>query len=135
MEGVERHLDIARAQLLGTAHGAKVLDGLGDAPAQRHQHLVGHDPLAGDVAVLGAMLAPGGELAGDGELTARAGVDALDALERGAGIAAIVGGIGQRPDLIAHPRGASQGVQLGLDHPVRVNEVADVVDRVLDLLG
>lgn len=78
---VEGDLDIAYTELLGTANGAEVLDGLGSALAQGEKDLIGHNPLAGNVPRLGALLAPRGELAGNRQLTARAGVNALDALE------------------------------------------------------
>ncbi len=100
---------------LGPAHRAEVLDGLRRAFAQRQQDFVGHDPLARDIARLRPLLAPRGELTGNSELTARAGVHALHALERGAGIAAIMGGVGKGANLVAHPGRATERMQLGLD--------------------
>ena len=44
-------------------------------------------------------------------------------------------GIRQGPDFIANPCGAAQRMKLGLDHAIRVDEVAHVVDGVFDLLG
>ena len=96
LDGHERAVHVALPQLIGTADTAELLDAHGIALDERQQRIVGHDPLARDVAALGAVLAPGGELARDAQLMAAAGVDALDLTECLVTVGAIVRLVGQR---------------------------------------
>ena len=82
LDGHERAVHIALTQLIGTADTAELLDAHGIALDERQQRIVGHDPLARNVATLGAVLAPGGKLTRNAQLMAAAGVDALDLAER-----------------------------------------------------
>ena len=103
LDGHKRAVHIALPQLVGTADTAELLDAHGIALNERQQRIVGHDPLARDVAALGTVLAPSGKLARDAQLMAAARVDALDLAERLVTVGAIVRLVGQRAQLVEHP--------------------------------
>ena len=65
LDGHKRAVHIALPQLIGTANAAELLNTHGITFDQGQQRIVGHDPLARDVAPLSAVLAPGGKLARD----------------------------------------------------------------------
>ena len=103
LDGHERAVHVALPQLIGTADATELLNAHGIALDERQQRIVGHDPLARDVAALGAVLAPGGELARDAQLVTAARVDALDLAECLMAVGAVVRLVGQRAQLVEHP--------------------------------
>ena len=133
-DGHERAVHIALPQLVGAADAAELLDAHGIALDERQQRIVGHDPLARDVAALGAVLAPGGELARDAQLVTAARVDALDLAECLVTIGAIMRLVGQRTQLVEHPVHPAQLAQATHHLGIGNDQILDVIDRVLNLL-
>ena len=134
LDGHKRAVHVALPQLVGTANAAELLNTNGITFNQGQQRIVGHDPLARDVAALGAVLAPSGKLARNAQLMAAAGVDALDLAECLVTIGAIVRLVGQRTQLVEHPVHPAQLAQATHHLGIGNDQVLDVIDRVLDLL-
>ena len=134
LDGHERTIHVALPQLIGTTDAAELLNAHRIALNERQQRVVGHDPLARDVAALGAVLAPGGELARDTQLVTAARVDAFDLAERLVAIGAIVRFVSQRAQLVEHPVHPAQLAQATHHLGIGDNQVLDVINRVLNLL-
>ena len=134
LDGHERAVHIALPQLIGTADATELLNAHGIALDERQQRIVGHDPLARDVAALGAVLTPSGKLARNAQLMAAAGVDALDLAECLVTIGAIVRLVGQRTQLVEYPIHTAQLAQAAHHLGIGDDQVLDVIDRVLNLL-
>ena len=132
-DGHERAVHVALPQLVGTADTAELLDTHGIALDERKQRIVGHDPLARDVAALGTVLAPGGKLARDAQLMAAARVDALDLTECLVTVGAIVRLVGQRAQLVEHPVHAAQLTQTAHHLSIGDDQVLNVIDRIFNL--
>ena len=133
LDGDESGVNIRLGKLLGSACTTEIVNGLGRTLNQGHQNLVRHDPLTRNVATLGTALSPRRELAGDGELSTRARVDALDALEGKAVVDNVVLNICKRAHLIGHPRHAAKLPKPIHNDPVCHNEVAHIVHGILEL--
>ena len=134
LDGHQRAVHVALPQLVGTADAAELLNAHGIALDERQQRIVGHDPLARDVAALGAILAPSGKLASNAQLMAAAGVDALDLTECLVTIGAVVRLVGQRTQLVEHPVHTAQLAQAAHHLGIGDDQILDVIDCVLDLL-
>ena len=111
LDGHQRAIHVALPQLVGTADATELLDTHGTALNQGQQRIVGHDPLARDVATLGAVLAPSGKLARNAQLMAATRVDAFDLAECLMAVGAVVRLVGQRTQLVEHPVHAAQLTQ------------------------
>ena len=90
LDGHKRAVHVALPQLIGTANAAELLNAHRIALNQGQQRIVGHDPLARDVAPLSAVLAPSGKLARDAQLVTATRVDALDLAKRLMAVGAVV---------------------------------------------
>ena len=134
LNGHERAVHVALPQLVGTANAAELLNTNGITFNQGQQRIVGHDPLARDVAALGAVLAPSGKLACDAQLVTATRVDALDLAKRLMAVGAVVRLVGQRTQLVEHPVHPAQLAQATHHLGIGDDQVLDVIDRVLDLL-
>ena len=134
LDGHQRAIHVALPQLVGTADAAELLNTHGIALNQGQQRIVGHNPLARDVAPLSAVLTPSGKLARNAQLMAAARVDTLDLAECLMAIRTVVRLVGQRTQLIEHPVHAAQLAQAAHHLGIGDDQVLDVIDRVLDLL-
>ena len=134
LDGHERAVHVALPQLIGTADATELLNAHGIALDERQQRIVGHDPLARDVAPLGTVLAPGGELARDPQLVTAARIDAFDLAERLVAIGTVVRLVGQRTQLVEHPIHTAQLAQAAHHLGIGNDQILDVIDCVLDLL-
>ena len=134
LDGHERAVHIALPQLIGAADAAELLNAHRIALDERQQRIVGHDPLARDVAALGAVLAPGGKLARNAQLMAATRVDALDLAECLMPVGAVVRLVCQRAQLVEHPVHAAQLAQAAHHLGIGDDQILDVIDRVLNLL-
>ena len=133
LDGHERAVHIALPQLIGAADAAELLNTHGVALDERQQRIVGHDPLARDVAPLSAVLTPGGKLARDTQLMAAARVDALDLAECLMAVGAVVRLVCQRAQLIEHPIHTAQLAQAAHHLGIGNDQILDVIDRILNL--